>query len=63
MYEYSIESITDYGCRVEENLPDVHNATHANEHLDILTFYEKQHIAAGLAIKHIRVTLPTKEAV
>ncbi len=58
LYEWSLESIVDYGCHIHQNVADVHAGEAINDELRILTYYEKQHIQAGLKIKYVQFTLP-----
>ena len=60
LYRFSLESISDYGCTIHHNIKDVHGGI-VDEKLKIMTFYEKQHIAAGLSIKYIQFSLPQEE--
>jgi len=57
-YLSSLESLTDYGCIVHQNLTDVHGSDGIDERLKILTYYEKQHLQAGLKIKYLQFSLP-----
>lgn len=61
LYQFSLESLADYGCTIHQNLEDVHGIEHGDERLNILTFYEKQHINDGLTIKYVEFTLPQEE--
>jgi tRNA (guanine-N7-)-methyltransferase len=58
LYDWSLESIMDYGCHIQQNLTDVHSDEAIDDELKILTYYEKQHIVAGLKIKYLQFTLP-----
>lgn len=59
LYEFSLQTLGDYGCTIQEKITDVHVADVVDERLKIITYYEQQHLAAGLTIKYIRFLLPT----
>ncbi len=58
LYEFTLESLSSYGCTILQNITNVHGSDNVDEILKILTYYEKQHINAGLTIKYIQFTLP-----
>lgn len=60
-YQSSIKSLQDYGCEIKETIEDVHGRPSTNGDLQILTSYEKRHIAKGLTIKYIEFSLPNGE--
>lgn len=61
LYEWSLQSIADYGCTVHQNITDVHGSDEVHDELKILTYYEQQHIQAGLEIKFVQFTLPQED--
>lgn len=55
LYEFTIESITAYGCEILENYSDVHGDKIENTLLrEVKTRYEKKHIALGETIKYVK---------
>lgn len=57
LYEFSIESVEDFGGQIKENIPDVYGLPNPPEDLMIQTYYEKKHLAEGKKIKFLSFTL------
>lgn len=57
LFEYSIESLSMFGANIKELIEDVHGACHNNDLLDILTTYEKSHLADGRTIYYFQADL------
>jgi len=60
-YQFSIKSLADYGCTILSTNGDVHGQREIDSDLQILTTYERRHIANGLKIKYIEFSLPSDE--
>lgn len=59
-YEFTLATIADYGCAIQQKITAVH-ANDVAEELKIFTFYEKRHMAAGRSIKYIQFSLPQED--
>ena len=57
LFEFSLRSLRDNRCTVEEKIDDVHDNEKRHEDLYIKTNYEKKHLADNRIIKYIRFTL------
>ena len=57
LFEFSIRSLRDNRCTVEEKIDDVHNNEERHEDLYIKTNYERQHLADNRIIKYVRFSL------
>jgi len=57
-FKFSLKSLRDYGCTILSTIEDVHAQPQPRHDLQILTAYEKRHIAEGRTIKYIHFTLP-----
>lgn len=60
-YKFSFKSLREYGCGIHSILEDIHAQSDLRKDLQILTAYEKRHIANGLSIKYIHFSLPNSE--
>lgn len=58
LYAFTKEMIAENNCQLLEDMPDVY-AQNVDEVLNIRTFYEKQHLAAGKTIHYVQFTLPS----
>jgi tRNA (guanine-N7-)-methyltransferase len=54
LYRYTLDVIEELRLALLENIPDVHGTAHNNPHLDILTYYERKHLAVGKTIRYVR---------
>jgi tRNA (guanine-N7-)-methyltransferase len=61
LYDFTLESISEQGCSIHENIVDIYGKGKANGALAIQTFYEKMHLANGRTIYYISFSLPEKE--
>ncbi len=57
LFEFSLRSLRDNKCTVEERVDDVHNNKELHEDLYIKTNYEKKHLADNRIIKYVRFLL------
>ena len=57
LFEFSLRSLRDNRCTVEEKVDDVHNDEERHEDLYIKTNYEKKHLADNRIIKYVRFSL------
>jgi len=57
LFEFSLRSLRDNRCTVEEKIDDVHDNDERHEDLYIKTNYEKKHLADNRIIKYIRFSL------
>jgi tRNA (guanine-N7-)-methyltransferase len=57
LFEFSLRSLRDNKCIVQEMVDDVHNHKELHEDLYIKTNYEKKHLADNRIIKYIRFLL------
>ncbi len=57
LFEFSLRSLRDNRCTVEEKINDVHNDEERHDDLYIKTNYEKKHLADNRIIKYIRFLL------
>jgi tRNA (guanine-N7-)-methyltransferase len=60
LFEFSLRSLRDNSCTVEETIDDVHNDEERHEDLYIKTNYEKKHLADNRIIKYVRFSLENK---
>lgn len=58
LYEFTLETIAEQGCVIEENIADIYGKGLANGPLAIQTFYEKMHLADGRKINYVSFRLP-----
>ena len=57
LFEFSLRSLRDNRCTVEEKVNDVHDDDERHEDLYIETNYEKKHLADNRIIKYVRFSL------
>ncbi len=57
LFEFSLRSLRDNKCTVEERVNNVHNNKEVHEDLYIKTNYEKKHLADNRIIKYVRFLL------
>ena len=57
LFEFSLISLRDNRCAVEEKVDDVHDDEERHEDLYIKTNYEKKHLADNRIIKYLRFSL------
>ena len=57
LFEFSLRSLRDNRCTVEEKIDDVHDDEERHEDLYIKTNYEKKHLADNRIIKYVRFSL------
>lgn len=60
LYDFTLETITDQGCSIHENIVDIYGKGKAVGALAIQTFYEKMHLAEGRTIYFLSFSLPNK---
>jgi len=58
LYDFTVETVTEQGCIVHENIVDVYGQGKNTGALGIQTFYEKMHLADGRTIYFISFSLP-----
>lgn len=58
LYDFTLETITEQGCVIHENIVDIYGQGKATGALGIQTFYEKMHLAEGRTIYYVAFTLP-----
>lgn len=58
LYDFTLETIEEQGCIIEENIADIYGKGMAKGPLAIQTFYEKMHLAEGRTIYYIAFRLP-----
>ena len=58
LYDFTVETVTEQGCTVHENIVDIYKDGEVTGPLAIKTFYEKMHLAEGRTIYYISFTLP-----
>ncbi len=57
LFEFSLRSLRDNRCTVEEKVNDVHDDDERHEDLYIKTNYEKKHLADNRIIKYLKFSL------
>jgi tRNA (guanine-N7-)-methyltransferase len=58
LYSYTLETLaTVADCALVDHSEDIYHGPLSIPELDIKTFYERQHLAAGKTIKHVRFEL------
>ncbi len=57
LFEFSLRSLRDNRCVVEEKIDDIHDNEERHEDLYIKTNYEKKHLADNRVIKYIQFSL------
>ena len=57
LFEFSLRSLRDNRCTVEEKIDDIHDDEERHEDLYIKTNYEKKHLADNRIIKYVRFSL------
>ncbi len=57
LFEFSLRSLRDSRCAVEEKIDDIHDNEERHEDLNIKTNYEKKHLADNRIIKYVRFSL------
>lgn len=60
LYEFTLETITEQGCIIHENIADIYGKGLATGPLAIQTYYESLHLADGRTIYFISFSLPDK---
>ena len=63
LYDFTLESITEACCAIQENIVDIYGQGKATGALAIRTFYEEMHLANGRTIYYISFTLPAHDVV
>lgn len=58
LYDFTLETITEQGCIIHQNLVDIYGKGLATGPLAIQTFYEKMHLAEGRTIYFLSFSLP-----
>lgn len=58
LYDFTLETIAEQGCTIQENIADIYGQGKATGPLAIQTFYEKMHLAEGRTIYYVSFTLP-----
>lgn len=58
LYDFTLETISEQGCTIHENLVDIYALGKATGPLAIQTFYEKMHLAEERTIYFISFSLP-----
>ncbi len=58
LYDFTLETIAEQGCTINENIPDIYGKGMAIGKLAIQTYYEKQHLADGRTIYYVSFSLP-----
>jgi tRNA (guanine-N7-)-methyltransferase len=54
LFDFTIEVVNDERLYADAIVFDVHNEPHREKDLDILTYYEKQHLQEGRTIRYVR---------
>ncbi len=57
LYQFTLDTIREQGCRLKENLYDVYHIKPVPELLEIKTFYEQKHLAEGKTIYYVAFQL------
>ncbi len=57
LFEFSLRSLRDNRCTVEEKIDDIYDDEEKHEDLYIKTNYEKKHLADNRIIKYVRFSL------
>ncbi len=60
LFDFSLRSLRDNRCTVEEKIDDVHDNEERHEDLYIKTNYEEKHLADNRVIKYLRFSLANK---
>ena len=58
LFNYTLETLNKTGCTIHDVVNDVYKEQPDNDLLTIKTFYEKQHLEAGLTIKYLSFQFP-----
>ncbi len=58
LYEFTLETIAEQGCIIQENITNVYANGHPEGLLGIQTFYEKMHLEDNRIIKFVSFQLP-----
>ncbi len=58
LYDFTMETISEQGCIIHEQIEDVYGKGKATGALAIQTFYEKMHLAEGRTIYFVSFSLP-----
>ncbi|MBD3373965.1 tRNA (guanosine(46)-N7)-methyltransferase TrmB [candidate division KSB1 bacterium] len=53
LYEYTLETLEDYGCKLLKNMPDLYSQSVNDPLLTVQTTYEKRHLAKDRVIKYV----------
>ncbi len=57
LFDFSLKSLIENGCVIEEKIDDVYDDEKLHEDLYIKTNYEKRHLADNRVIKYVRFSL------
>ncbi|HZG01500.1 MAG TPA: tRNA (guanosine(46)-N7)-methyltransferase TrmB [Chitinophagales bacterium] len=57
LYQYTLEVIEQLNLNLLCNVGDVHHTDHGDDRLNILTYYERMHLAKGKTVKYVRFGL------
>ncbi len=57
LYEFTLQVLNIHGLSTKQQISDVYRLDNIPENLDIQTYYEKQHLHSGRAIKYVSFTL------
>lgn len=58
LFEYTLQTIEEQGCKLNEKLEDLYGNDLAKGPLAIQTYYEKMHLADGRKIYYVSFSLP-----
>ncbi len=61
LYDFTLETIQEYGCKLQENVYDIYSDGEAEYPLCIKTYYEKMHLADQRTISHVSFCLPEEK--
>jgi tRNA (guanine-N7-)-methyltransferase len=54
LFQFTLDSLDNYNAKVLQVISDVHHVEHGNAELDIITDFERRHIAKGRKIYYVR---------
>ena len=63
LYDFTLESIAETGCTIQENIADIYGRGKAVGALAIRTFYEEMHLAEGRTIYYLSFTLSENDII
>ncbi len=58
LYDFTLETIKEQGCTIQENIADIYGTGKATGDLAIQTYYEQMHLAEGRTIYYVSFSLP-----